>query len=98
MDNEQWDNAMKLMGESSKFKKLYNKYGEQLSSNVGYYDKAFGDQDFKTVYSEDDLYYYNTNISRNGLAYKIYETEEDYLGTVKTLCAIDENDRSHDIL
>ena len=97
MDNEQWDNAMKLMGESSKFKKLYNKYGEQLSSNVGYYDKAFGDQDFKTVYSEDDLYYYNTNISRNGLAYKIYETEEDYLGTVKTLCAIDENDRSHDI-
>ena len=32
MDNEQWDNAMKLMGESSKFKKLYNKYGEQLSS------------------------------------------------------------------
>ena len=43
MDNEQWDNALKLMGESSKFKKLYNKYGEQLSSNVGYYDKAFGD-------------------------------------------------------
>lgn len=31
------------------------------------------------------------------MAYKIYETEEDYLGTVKTLCAIDENDRSHDI-
>lgn len=102
INNESYDEALQIMGESSEFWKLYNRYGEKVTGNVAELDTKMIETGF--ALTKEEVYFDQEN-SRENLSYMIYrELDSDskiglnsYTNVTDTLYMINEEGEKYEL-
>lgn len=96
--NDRFDKALKIMGESRNFEKLYDEYGDLIIPGIKNKDLEYAKSGVNWVDSESEIEYDYTN-DRNGYSYIVYtEHEADEYGFYnQKVYAVDQDDNAHEI-